>query len=190
MITNNKSVMITGGNHRNDRQSEDFYPSTPECTYSFLHMEREYLKGMKILEPCCGDGAISKLLIEDGFDVTSTDLVYRGYGEGGIDFLWTTETDCDAIVTNPPFKLADKFIIHAFEVLEVKYLALLLKATYWHAKSRIGLFEKYPPAVVYPMTWRPDFLKRGAPTMDFMWVVWRKSDVDGTLYKQMNKISK
>lgn len=189
MIENNKSVMITGGNHRNDRQKDDFYPSTPECTSSFLFMEREFLKGKKILEPCCGDGAISKILEADGLEVVSTDLVYRGYGAGGVDFLWTMETDCDAIVTNPPFNIADKFITHSLEVLEVKYLALLLKATYWHAKRRSLLFEKHPPAVVYPMTWRPDFLKRGAPTMDFMWTVWRESDVKGTLYAPMHKIA-
>lgn len=188
MIENNKSVMITGGNHRNDRQKDDFYPSTPECTTSFLNLERDHLRGKKILEPSCGDGAISKLLEADGFEVVSTDLVYRGYGTGGVDFLWTMETDCDAIVTNPPFNIADKFILHALETLEVKYLALLLKGTYWHAKRRSLLFEKHPPAVVYPMTWRPDFLNRGAPTMDFMWTVWRESDVKGTLYQPMHKV--
>lgn len=187
-MTTNHAVSIAGGNHKGDRVADDFYPSTPECVTSFLAVEREHLQGMKILEPCCGDGAISKILEADGLDVTSVDLVYRGYGTGGIDFLWTMETDCNAIITNPPFNLSEKFIRHALEVLEVDYLALLLKSQYWHAKRRATLFEKHPPAIVYPMTWRPDFLGKGAPTMDCQWTVWRKSDVNGTLYQPMARV--
>ncbi len=187
--TNNgvSSAHITGGNHRGDRQSDDFYPTTPECTLSFLSVELPYLHGKKVFEPCCGDGAISKLMEDAGLDVVSHDLVYRGYGTGDLDFLLTSETDCEAIVTNPPFNLSEKFIWHALDVLKVPYLAMLLKSQYWHSKRRQKLFETHPPAVVYPMTWRPDFLKRGAPTMDFMWTVWRPHE-GGTLYIPLNKI--
>src|SRR6478752_5989394 len=178
----NHAVSIAGGNHKGDRVKDDFYPTTPECVTSFLHYERQYLTNMKILEPCCGDGAISKILEADGFDVVSTDLVYRGYGEGGIDFLWSMTTDCNAIITNPPFNLAERFIYHALEVLKVDYLALLLKSQYWHSKGRAKLFEAHPPAVVYPMLWRPDFLGKGSPTMDCQWTVWRATDTVGTLY--------
>jgi hypothetical protein len=184
----NNAVAITGGNHKGDRHVDDFYPTTPECVYSFLALERDHLKGMKILEPCCGDGAISKILIQEGFEVESADLFDRGYGEVGKDFLWTMETSCQALITNPPFKLAEAFIYHALEVLEVEYMAMLLKSQYWHAKGRSALFAKHPPAVVYPMTWRPDFLGKGSPTMDCQWTVWRKSDVKGTLYQPMMKV--
>jgi hypothetical protein len=186
-IENNFAVSIVGGNHRNDRKDDDFYATTPECVTSLLHYEREHLKGMKIWEPCCGDGAISKLLIADGFDVHSTDLVDRGYGDGLGDFLLAMETDCNAIVTNPPFNLSEQFINHALGFLQVEYLALLLKSQYWHAKRRAPLFAKHPPAVVYPMTWRPDFTGKGSSTMDCQWTVWRKSNIP-TLYQPMKKI--
>jgi hypothetical protein len=180
------AVSIAGGNHKGDRIKDDFYASPPECVTSFLAMEAEHLHGKKIWEPACGDGAISKILEDAGFDVLSTDLIYRGYGEGDKDFLWTMETDCDAIITNPPFNLSEKFIWHALETLDVKYLALLLKSQYWHSKKRAILFEKHPPAIVYPLTWRPDFLNKGAPTMDCQWTVWRQSET-ATLYKPMSK---
>jgi hypothetical protein len=181
------SAHILGGNHRGDRVDKDFYPTSPECTTSFLAMEYEYLKDKKILEPACGDGAISKILIEAGLNVVSTDLIYRGYGVGDVDFLWTMETDCNAIVTNPPFNISVEFIVHALEVLKVDYMAMLLKSQYWHSKNRLPIFEKHPPAVVYPMTWRPDFLKKGAPTMDFQWTVFRPHE-GGTLYCPLKKV--
>ena len=40
-----------------------------------------------IYEPCCGQGHISKVLIENGYNVFSSDLVDRGYGTPRIDFL-------------------------------------------------------------------------------------------------------
>ncbi len=57
---------------------------------------------------------------------------------------------------------------------------MLLKCQYWHAKNKFDLFSTNPPAYVLPLTWRPDFLeherkegeKKGAPTMDVIWVVW------------------
>ena len=181
------SATIIGANSRGDRVESDFYPSPKECTTSLLAHELDFLRNKKILEPCCGDGAISTLLEGAGLEVVSTDLIYRGYGEGDKDFLWTLETDCEAIITNPPFNLSEQFIWHALKVLMVPYLAMLLKGQYWHSKKRQTLFEAYPPAVVYPMTWRPDFLKRGAPTLDFMWTVWRPHQ-GGTLYVPMNKV--
>jgi hypothetical protein len=180
------AARIIGGSN-GDRQAHDWYPSPPECTTSFLAVEGKYLKGMKILEPACGDGAISKILEDYGLDVVSTDLVYRGYGTGDVDFLWTTETECDAIITNPPFNLSEQFITHALDNLKVKYLALLVKSHYWHAKRRFPLFKRHPPAIIYPMTWRPDFLKKGNPTMDMIWSVWRPNN-GLTHYQPIDKV--
>ena len=55
-----------------------------------------------IWEPACGDGAMSRILEAAGHTVISTDLVDRGYGRGGHDFLADHETMADHIVTNPP----------------------------------------------------------------------------------------
>lgn len=179
--------MISGGNHRGDRQKDDFYSTTPECTLAFLAAESDHLKGHRILEPCCGTGAISSILIGHGFDVVSSDLVDRGYGQVGIDFLQTTSTDCTAMVTNPPYKLAEQFIRHALEDLQVTYLALLLKSQYWHSSRRYKMFQQHPPAVIYPLLWRPDFLNRGGPTMDFQWTVWRPHDGE-TVFRPLPKV--
>lgn len=187
MVDNNFGVSIVGGNHRKDRQADDFYPTPPECVYGLLNNEQAYITGKKIWEPACGDGAISKLLIEAGFDVYSSDLVDRGYGTPNTDFLATTSSNgATAIITNPPFNISRMFIEHALGTLKVEYLALLLKSQYFHAKNRIDLFEKYPPSVIYALTWRPDFMGKGASTMDCVWIVWDKNR-EGTLYKLMKR---
>jgi hypothetical protein len=115
-------------------------------------------------------------------------LINRGYGIGEVDFINSPppSSDITAIVTNPPFNLAEQFIRHAILDLQIPYCALLLKATYWHAKSRISLFKECPPAVIYPLTWRLDFMNRGRPTMECSWIVWDRSRV-GTKYELLEK---
>src|SRR3546814_11582916 len=93
-----------------NRERDDFYPTPPEGTRALLSVER--FEG-EIWEPACGDGAISKELEAAGHTVYSTDLIDRGYGTPGVDFLLDYSTTAANIVTNPPFKLAEEFARHA-----------------------------------------------------------------------------
>jgi hypothetical protein len=164
------------------RERDDFYPTPPEVTEALWLAENKYLgkKGLPavIWEPACGDGAICKALERHDHDVVATDLVYRGYGHGEIDFLkrksLPKEAPDEYIITNPPFNLAAQFIDHALGTLKVSYLALLLKSTFFHADGRMALYERFTPSVIYPLTWRPDFMGLGAPTMECAWFVWRR----------------
>lgn len=169
----NLGVMLAGGNGA--RRAHDFYPTPAECTEALLAREASALHGCGwVWEPACGDGAITRVLERWRFKVWSSDLIDRGCGAGGHDFLQARAApmDAKAIVTNPPFALAEQFIRHALGALQIEYMALLLKATYWHAASRYALWCDFPPQMLYPLTWRPDFDGRGAPTMDVMWCVW------------------
>lgn len=85
---------------RTRREPFEFYPTPPEATRALLSVER--FEG-SIWEPACGDGAISRELEAAGYEVISTDLIDRGYGTGGVDFLKTTEPLARNIVTNPPY---------------------------------------------------------------------------------------
>jgi hypothetical protein len=51
----------------------------------------------------------------------STDLVDRGYGCGGIDYLRQETPLAAAIVTNPPFKRAEAMLRHAVAI-GIEYL--------------------------------------------------------------------
>lgn len=182
MAAVNLAMGICGSSTTTVREKDDFYATPPEYVESFLNYETP---PFFIWEPCCGDGAISKILTAHGHKVLSTDLVSRGFGEGGVDFLTCEVSPAPAIITNPPFKLAPTIILHA-KKLKVGYLALLLKATFWHAKTRHALFEAWQPARIYPMGWRPDFRGQGAPPMDCLWCVW-DGESKTTAYIPMKK---
>lgn len=181
-----KSSTIIGGAGKNGRQKDDFYGTPRQCTVALLEKEQQYLSGNTILEPCAGKGAISEVCLEYGYDVVSWELVDRGYGETGVDYFTRTETNAKAIVTNPPYKLAEQFIRHSREVLEVPYVAMLLKSQYWHSIRRQTLWRDHPPQHIYALTWRPDFMGMGSPTMDFSWIVWRP-DGGPCTYSQMER---
>jgi hypothetical protein len=164
--------MMTGGD-RGGREKDDFYATPEACTYALIEAEHGRMP-QRIWEPACGTGAISCILREHKHEVISTDLVDRGYGADGVDFLLERNKilRCEGIVTNPPFKLAPAFIRHALDVLHVPYVVMFLKATFWHAAARTQLFYDHRPARIHAMNWRPDFDGRGQPTMDCLWCVW------------------
>ena len=60
-----------------------FYPTPPEATQALL--DREKFIG-NVYECACGDGAMSKVLIKNGYNVYSSDLIDRGYGKTKLDF--------------------------------------------------------------------------------------------------------
>lgn len=155
------------------RRELDFYPTPPEATRALL----PHIKGWHpdIWEPCCGDGAISKVLELAGYAAVSSDLVFRGYGRGGVDFFDYQEPETETIVTNPPFGRADEFIFHARNI-GVQRMALLLKINFFNAAKRLNVWGGWRPRMVLPFTWRLDFTGAGSPHTDCMWVLWDRTD--------------
>ena len=76
---------LAGGNPRLGRVENDYYATAPETTKLFLNTFKEDL-GENILEPACGEGHLVEVLKEyfPNSNITSTDLINRGYGVGGI----------------------------------------------------------------------------------------------------------
>ena len=100
---NSKAIFSCHGasNHsETERETNDYYATPPIATELLLGLETF---STDILEPCCGQGHISKVLEAHGYNVESFDLIDRGYGTGGVDFLQYNETIDKDIITNPPF---------------------------------------------------------------------------------------
>ena len=162
-----------GASSPRERQHADWYPTPDNVTEALL--DRVRFEGA-ISEPCCGDGSLARVMERRGYDVVGTDLFDRGYGVGhgqAFDILKMRELPAPNIVTNPPFNIAAEIIEHVM-ALKPEKMALLLKASFWHAKSRQKLFERYRPSKIYALTWRPDFLHLKRPTMEVMWCVWER----------------
>jgi hypothetical protein len=96
------------------REKDDFYPTPEFATQSLLN--REKFVG-QVYECACGTGQMSEIIKKNGYDVISSDLIDRGYGETGIDFLKTNK-NYDNIITNPPFKLGKLAIFNKLTFLE------------------------------------------------------------------------
>ncbi|GAB5388476.1 MAG: hypothetical protein Alpg2KO_14440 [Alphaproteobacteria bacterium] len=181
-------AVMTGANSDSARVPFDFYPTPPEATHALL----DFLEGKDLLspkrpgmiwEPACGDGAMVRVLEGRGYACLASDIRETGFGDGHRDFLQEPRLApmCDAIITNPPFNLAEKFLTHA-RALKPGLICLLLKATYWHTQARSRWFhdnhvdppKPVRPDWVLPIGWRLAFQpERGsAPVMDCSWFVW------------------
>lgn len=121
-------------------RKDDLYETPPEATRALLAVEP--LRG-RVWECACGRGAISRVLQDGGCDVVSTDLVERGFGESGVDFLMETSAyaGADIIVTNPPFKLADEFVRHALTL--APKVIMLLRWAYAEGAGRSDIIDNH-----------------------------------------------
>lgn len=159
------------------REKDDFYPTPERATLALL--KAESFTG-DIWECACGDGAISKVFEAAGHRVVSTDLVARGFGEAGVDFLMEYRPLAPNIVTNPPFKLAVPFVRKALELTTGK-VAMLLKIAFLEGIERGELFKNSPLARVHVFSQRLAFVPGGSlplrkldggGMMAFAWFVW------------------
>lgn len=160
-----------------NRERDDFYPTPPAATRALLAVER--FEG-PIWEPACGDGAMSRVLEEAGYEVLSTDLIDRGYGRGGVDFLLDWQTAAPNVVTNPPFKHAEEFARHALARATGK-VALLCRLGWLEGRARRQLFEASPLARVWVFSNRVLMLRGGIELaggaggmIAFAWYVWER----------------
>lgn len=135
---------------------------------------------------------MSERLKDYGYDVKSMDLIDRGYGETGIDFLEYNEKWQGDIITNPPYKLAKQFIEHALDILETRGRAyMFLKVQYLEGISRAELFEKKQLKTIYVFTKRItcdtdcDFSKSSA--VAYAWFEFEKDWNDEPKIKWLNE---
>jgi hypothetical protein len=163
-----------------DREPDDFYPTPPCATQALLAVER--FTGA-IWEPACGTGDMSRVLAAAGYDVVSTDLIDRGFGEGGRDFLCEWVPLAPNIVTNPPFKWAVQFTERALQLTTGK-VALFLRLAFLEGQDRGRWFPQTPLARVHIMSRRVPIQKGRLPEdgensgpLAFAWFVWEHGHV-------------
>lgn len=169
---------LGASNHcSHERQPEDYYATDPKAVTLLLGLEK--FKG-PILEPCCGEGHISKVLLENGFKVDSFDIVDRGFGKVQ-DFLSDEVSSWKGdIITNPPYKLANEFLSKALQIVpKGRKVAMFLKVQFLEGKQRKGFFKKYPPKKIGVSSSR---LKCGMngdfgganSALAYAWFIWEK----------------
>jgi hypothetical protein len=147
-----------------DRKERDEY-STPE--WVTLALMAHLPKGLHIWEPACGSGKMVRVLARE-HEVEATDIA------SGADFLKSENSySCNAIITNPPYALAQEFIEHSLKL--VGLTAMLLRTDYDHAKSRKHLFADHPAfskklVLTKRIRWFED--SKGSPSFNHCWFLW------------------
>lgn len=147
-VGNANSIYRTLGasNHTDkERESNDYYATEPKAAELLLAVEKLHAY---IWECACGEGHLAEVFRSHGHHVMATDLVNRGYGCGGVDFLKENIRFYGDIVTNPPYKYAKEFVEHAIDTVADGYkVCMFLKLQFLEGKARKELFQKYPPQV-------------------------------------------
>ena len=136
---------LAGSNPKLGRVEHDYYATPPHATIDFLN--NVILENVeRVLEPACGEGHMSKVL-EKHFKnsiVDSSDLIDRGYGNAGIDFLKELyDIDYDLVITNPPFKYAQEFIEKSLKISN-RYVVIFAKLQLLEGQKRYKLFKETP----------------------------------------------
>lgn len=166
-----------------------------------------------IWECACGQGNLSEVLKRRGYNVVSSDLIDRGYGNIELDFLsfelpkyqipildnpfYPTEfvngptipLSLD-ILTNPPYRYALDFVKHSLEIQENGYhTIMLLKIQFLEGKERYRFFQENPPKFVYVHSERQkcainnNFENVKSSAVCYAWFIWEKGFKGDTIVR-------
>jgi hypothetical protein len=162
--------------HPLSERGEDLY-ETPAVAVEAL-LRAESLPHC-LWEPAAGPGAIVRVLRDHGHVVIASDLIDYGGLHFARDFLDKIgmPAGVEAIVTNPPFKLAQEFVEHALRLCP--RVIMLLRLAFLESERRCAILEDRGLARVHvfrkrlPMMHRDGWEGRKANSgMAFAWFVW------------------
>jgi hypothetical protein len=158
--------------HRWDRAGEDWYVEPAWCSERLF--EEEPFVGT-VWDPACGGGNIPEAAKAAGYGTHASDLVDRGYpGSYSLDFF-KSDARHAGIVTNPPFKIAGEFALHALKLahkVAIIFPTARLNAAHWITGTplrRVWLLSprpSMPPGHVIAAGGKPSGGK-----MDYCWLV-------------------
>ena len=159
-----------------DRPKGDKYMTPKSLIWTAKDIiDSEFPAGVEILEPCCGDSAISEEL-EDRYKLIENDL----YGVFGKDYLTDKFfLNFNYVITNPPFSLWDEFINRAKDhCLKFMFIGRLnyfgtnsrYQGDIWKYLKSVSIFNRY---VDYQTGYRKDgnFHLGSQSTAWFLWDV-------------------
>jgi hypothetical protein len=191
-IYEDQPIKLTGAQHfvhriapdAPNRAADDFYKTPPQGMQRLLDVE-SFNDGL-VWDPACGDGVLGEVMNQNGCTVVSSDLIDRGYGATGIDFLTTRgrPKGVKHIVTNPPFKLAIPFAKRALEIAPGK-VALLFRVLMLEGSRRRPFYESTPLARIWVFSSRINVCRNGEMSPNwkadgsggmiaFSWFIWEK----------------
>lgn len=171
------------------RDSADDFPTPPWATRALVEHVldiRETLSDKACLEPACGAGYMARTLEEYFGEVSCSDAYDYGYGQIRDFLTYPFEMNCvDWVITNPPFRLGEEFVIRALKVAR-EGVAILARTVFIESVGRYrNLFERTPPTKLAQFTERVPMVKgrldrKATTATGYAWLVWDKTQVGAT----------
>lgn len=165
------------------KDSPDDFPTPPWATRALIeHVigDKGALASQACLEPACGAGHMAKVLKEYFGEVRAADAYHYGYGPQRDFLTYPYETNAvDWIITNPPFRLAEEFVLRAFDVAR-SGVAILARTVFLESAGRYrAIFEETPPSKFAQFVERVPMVKgrldeKASTATGYAWLVWEK----------------
>lgn len=165
------------------KDSPDDFPTPPWATRALIEhviSNKDVLARQSCLEPACGAGHMAKVLNEYFREVECSDAFDYGYGRVQ-DFIarpYKPKT-FDWVITNPPFRLAEDFLIRSLKVARVG-VAILARTVFLESVGRYNaIFQTTPPTIFAQFVERVPMVKgrldyRATTATGYAWFVWDK----------------
>ena len=126
------------------RAKHDFYVEPRWLVDALLDVET--FTGT-VLDPACGSGTIVSACRDRGIKAIGVDIVDRGFRHVQVqDFLERTE-QVDAIICNPPYRLAQRFVEHGLTL--TPKVVMLLRLVFVEGQRRKRFHATTPPARIW-----------------------------------------
>ena len=166
------------------KDSLDDFPTPPWATRALIEHVLDSprrLQGQSCLEPACGQGHMSKVLAEYFGEVRSSDI--HPYGFGTVQDFTTQPIEVgsvDWVITNPPFRLAEEFVLRALPIARAG-VAMLTRTVFIESVGRYSrLFSKQPLSIFAQFTERVPMVKgrldaKASTATGYCWLVWEKA---------------
>jgi hypothetical protein len=165
------------------KDSPDDFPTPPWATRALVEHVLENKSGlafMTCLEPACGAGHMAKVLKEYFKKVLCADAYRYGYGEVRDFLTYPYEANsADWVITNPPFRLAEEFVIRALEIAR-SGVAILARSVFLESVGRYqGIFRECPPSKFAQFVERVPMVRgrldmKATTATGYPWMVWEK----------------
>jgi hypothetical protein len=155
-----------------ERIERDLYETPEWATLALLpHLPRQ---PTAIWEPAAASGKMVRALESSGAYVLGSDI------DQGCDFMEAKSlpegSHWDAIITNPPYVIAPKFIWQALVLTRdtAGFVAMLLRTDFDHAKTRDYLFDRAQFAKKIVLRKRIQWFEdsKGSPSFNHAWFIW------------------